>query len=183
MFDKCVPWRQLSSCSVTRPLLSLRRVWLARLECAGWSLGMGLKVYCPEFGYGTRVCWLEFGYGTRNVHECILLCQDFIKINFFLGGDEEVFKNCQAWSTLWLFGGCGSLHFTLISEHQASVKLEYSWSYYVTSIDKFVVKQLGMQYPTYDVIIESISLERKLDCLGGNSMCIHLAFVCGSCLI
>ena len=65
---------------------------------------------------------------------------------FSLGGCEEVFKNCKAWSTLWLFGGCGSLHFTLISEHQASVKLEYSWSYYVTSIDKFVVKQLGMQY-------------------------------------
>ena len=31
MFDNCVPRRQLGSCSVTRPFLSLRRVWLARL--------------------------------------------------------------------------------------------------------------------------------------------------------
>ena len=32
MVDNCVPQRQLSSCSVTRPFLSLRRVWLARLH-------------------------------------------------------------------------------------------------------------------------------------------------------
>ena len=31
MFDNCIPWRQLGSCGVTRPFLSLRRVWLARL--------------------------------------------------------------------------------------------------------------------------------------------------------
>ena len=31
MFDNCVPWRQLGSCSVTRTFLSLQRVWLARL--------------------------------------------------------------------------------------------------------------------------------------------------------
>ena len=31
MFDNCVPLRQLSSCSVTRPFLSLQRVWLVRL--------------------------------------------------------------------------------------------------------------------------------------------------------
>ena len=97
---------------------------------------------------------------------------------FFLGGDEEVFKNCKAWSTLWLFGGCGLLHFTLISEHQASVKLEYSWSYYVTSIDKFVIKQLGMQYPTYDVIIESISLERKLYRLLGRKLHVYTSCLC-----
>ena len=32
MVDNCVPQRQLSSCSVTRPFLSLQRVWLARLH-------------------------------------------------------------------------------------------------------------------------------------------------------
>ena len=32
MFDNCVPRRQLGSCSVTRPFLSLRRVWLVRLD-------------------------------------------------------------------------------------------------------------------------------------------------------
>ena len=32
MFYNCVPWRQLGSCSVTRPFLSLQRVWLARLN-------------------------------------------------------------------------------------------------------------------------------------------------------
>ena len=32
MVNNCVPWRQLSSCSVTRPFLSLRRVWLAILS-------------------------------------------------------------------------------------------------------------------------------------------------------
>ena len=32
MFDNCVLWRQLGSCSMTRPFLSLRRVWLARLK-------------------------------------------------------------------------------------------------------------------------------------------------------
>ena len=32
MFDNCVPRWQLGSCSVTRPFLSLRRVWLARLS-------------------------------------------------------------------------------------------------------------------------------------------------------
>ena len=32
MVDNCVPQRQLGSCSVTRPFLSLRRVWLARLH-------------------------------------------------------------------------------------------------------------------------------------------------------
>ena len=31
--DKFVSWRQLDGCSVTRPFLSLRRVWLARLVC------------------------------------------------------------------------------------------------------------------------------------------------------
>ena len=31
MVDNCVPRRQLGSCSVTRPFLSLRRVWLVRL--------------------------------------------------------------------------------------------------------------------------------------------------------
>jgi len=31
MFDNCVPRRQLGSCSVTIPFLSLWRVWLARL--------------------------------------------------------------------------------------------------------------------------------------------------------
>ena len=31
MFDNCVPRRQLGSCSVTGPFLSLRRVWLVRL--------------------------------------------------------------------------------------------------------------------------------------------------------
>ena len=31
MFDNCFPQRQLGSYSVTRPFLSLRRVWLARL--------------------------------------------------------------------------------------------------------------------------------------------------------
>ena len=32
MVDNCVPRRQLGSCSVTRPFLSLRRVWLVRLH-------------------------------------------------------------------------------------------------------------------------------------------------------
>ena len=32
MVDNCVPQRQLGSCSVTRPFLSLQRVWLARLH-------------------------------------------------------------------------------------------------------------------------------------------------------
>ena len=32
MVDNCVPQRQLGSCSVTRPFLSLRKVWLARLN-------------------------------------------------------------------------------------------------------------------------------------------------------
>ena len=32
--NNCTPRRQLGSCSVTRPLLSLRRVWPARLEAA-----------------------------------------------------------------------------------------------------------------------------------------------------
>ena len=31
MFNNCVPRRQLGSCSVTRPILSLQRVWLVRL--------------------------------------------------------------------------------------------------------------------------------------------------------
>ena len=31
MVDNCVPWQQLNGCSVTRPFLSLRRVWHARL--------------------------------------------------------------------------------------------------------------------------------------------------------
>ena len=31
VFDNCIPQRQLGSCSVTRPVLSLHRVWLARL--------------------------------------------------------------------------------------------------------------------------------------------------------
>ena len=31
MFNNSVPWRQLGSDSVTRPFLSMRRVWLARL--------------------------------------------------------------------------------------------------------------------------------------------------------
>ena len=31
MFDNCVPRQQLSSCSMTRPFLSLRRVWFVRL--------------------------------------------------------------------------------------------------------------------------------------------------------
>ena len=30
---KCIPLRQLGSCSVTRPFLSLWRVWLVRLKC------------------------------------------------------------------------------------------------------------------------------------------------------
>ena len=33
VFDNCVPRWQLGSCSVTRPFLSLWRVWLARLHC------------------------------------------------------------------------------------------------------------------------------------------------------
>ena len=32
IFDKCVPWWQLGSCSMTRPFLSLQRVWLVRLD-------------------------------------------------------------------------------------------------------------------------------------------------------
>ena len=32
MFNNCVPQRQLRSCNVTRPFLSLRRVWLVRLD-------------------------------------------------------------------------------------------------------------------------------------------------------
>ena len=31
MVDNCVPQQQLGSCSVTRPFLSVRRVWVARL--------------------------------------------------------------------------------------------------------------------------------------------------------
>ena len=31
-YVKFLSWRQLDGCSVTRPFLSLRRVWLARLE-------------------------------------------------------------------------------------------------------------------------------------------------------
>ena len=30
VFDNCVPHRQLNGCSMTRPFLSLRRVWLVR---------------------------------------------------------------------------------------------------------------------------------------------------------
>ena len=32
MVDNCVPRQQLGSCSMTRPFLSLQRVWLARLH-------------------------------------------------------------------------------------------------------------------------------------------------------
>ena len=41
MVDNCIPWQQFGSCSVTRPFLSLQRVWLARLAK---QLAMSMKM-------------------------------------------------------------------------------------------------------------------------------------------
>ena len=46
VFDNCIPWRQLGSCSVTRPVLSLHRVWLARLLKMIPCLGRWLPLMC-----------------------------------------------------------------------------------------------------------------------------------------
>ena len=52
-FDHCVPRRQLGSCSMTSPFLSLRRVWLARLDShlfipdrRGEVAGQNITLFC-----------------------------------------------------------------------------------------------------------------------------------------
>ena len=52
-FDHCVPWRQVGSCSMTSPFLSLRRVWLARLDShlfipdrRGEVAGQSIMLFC-----------------------------------------------------------------------------------------------------------------------------------------
>ena len=81
-----------------------------------------------------------------------------------LGGD--VFRNCTARSALQLFESVN--HCTLlISEHQAphGVWLKLA----LTLATSIYVIVICMQHPTYDVMIQSISLKGgKLDCLGGS---------------
>ena len=104
-FDNCIPRRELSSCGVTRPFLSLRRVWLARLLKKSEGASLIFQVPGNEVRISGFIIFLgplgksgsSASPTTRLYHECYILKSQPV---FFRACPTEVGKKPIAISSI-----------------------------------------------------------------------------------
>ena len=133
---KFLPWGQLDGCSVTRPFLSLGRVWLARLctHSANWKLHWDFKtLYAIVNCYGPveiNTCSGVFPLHRANQEKSANItgwpAHDY-RIPRFLWRERPIkvrspYPHCEQWRTHIEMSGCNLGSQQLENRHTAPCK-------------------------------------------------------------
>ena len=133
MYDNCVPWRQLGSCHVTRPFLSLLAFRgrmtlvssafytevLANIVCPWCALGLAVFWLCPWY---TAICHRSVTKPLMLLYECKVLLVGSIcffptdEWTLFLDyckSEPELFLCVIFCVYLFLYAGLRLLHLTV----------------------------------------------------------------------
>ena len=125
IFDNCIPQRQLVSYSVTRPFLSLRRVWFVRLIVAHAHICMVSQHDCIAKLSGSKTVHLS-GFIVDTQHLCneASNCQLITKVTSFTGlegsGSPTSIELLPCWGDQ--SDSCSS--WTLASHNQLTLQCE-----------------------------------------------------------